>query len=82
VPERATEQSRSEKSAVAVVAARLGRRAERVGGPKAVSLRRAVHQKPGEPGRNAGGRGEAAPEAGRDEARTAWRATGAKYRAS
>ena len=35
-----------------------------------MSLGRAVHQKPGEPGRNAGGRGEAAPEAVRDEART------------
>ena len=34
-------------------------------------LGRAVHQKPGEPGRIAGGRGEAAPEAVRDEARTA-----------
>jgi len=36
-----------------------------------VSLGRAVHQKLGEPGRNARGRGEAAPEVGRDEARTA-----------
>lgn len=35
-----------------------------------MSLGRAVHQKPGEPGRNAGGRSEAAPEAAHDEART------------
>ena len=78
-----------------------------------MSLRRAVHQKPGEPGSDAGfapifdalrahvegghrltvmiGNHDLeltmppvqdAPEAGRDEARTAWRATGAKYRAS
>ena len=36
-----------------------------------MSLGRAVHQKPGSAGRNAGGRGEAEPEAERDEARTA-----------
>jgi group II intron reverse transcriptase/maturase len=36
-----------------------------------VSLERAVHQKPGKLGRNAGGQSEAAPEAMRDEARTA-----------
>jgi RNA-directed DNA polymerase len=41
-----------------------------------VSLGRAVHQKLGEPGRNAGGRGEAEPEALRDEARTARHETG------
>jgi RNA-directed DNA polymerase len=35
-----------------------------------VSLGRAVHQKPGAPGRNAVRRGEAEPEAVRDEART------------
>lgn len=35
-----------------------------------------MHQKPGDPGRNAGGRGEAALEAMRDEARAARRATG------
>lgn len=39
-------------------------------------LGRAVHQKPGEPGRNAGGRGEAESEAVRDEARTARHETG------
>jgi len=36
-----------------------------------MSLRRAVHQKPGEAGRSAGERGEAESEAVRDEARTA-----------
>ena len=41
-----------------------------------MSLGRAAHQKPGETGRNAGGRGEAAPEAVRDEARTARHETG------
>ena len=76
MPERAAVLSRSEKSAEAVVAAGMGRRAERVGGWKAVSLGRAVHQKPGNEGRNAGGRGEAAPEAVRDEARTARHETG------
>ena len=45
-----------------------------------MSLGRAVHQKPGEAGRNAGGRGEAEPEAVRDEARTARHATGSPGR--
>lgn len=36
-----------------------------------MSLGGAVHQKPGQPGRNAGGRGEAEPETMCDEARTA-----------
>ena len=36
-----------------------------------MSLGSAEHQTPGEPGRKAGGRGEAKPEALRDEARTA-----------
>ena len=80
MPERATVLSRSEKSAEAVVAAGVGRRAERVGEPKAVSLGRAVHQKPVELGRNAGGRGEAEPEAVRDEARTARHETGSPGR--
>ena len=75
MPERATVMSRSEKSAEAVVAAGLGRRAERVGVPKAVSLGRAVHQKPAQAGRNAGGRGETESKAVRDEARTARRET-------
>jgi group II intron reverse transcriptase/maturase len=39
-----------------------------------------MHQKPGEPGRNAGGRGEAEPEAVRDEARTARHETGSPGR--
>lgn len=87
MPERATVLSRSEKSAEAVVLGgraveagdRRGR-AERVGGPKAVSLGRAMHQKLGRPGRNAGGRGEADPEAVRDEARTARHETGSPGR--
>lgn len=41
-----------------------------------MSLERAVHQKPGEPGCNAAGRGESALDALRDEARTARHATG------
>ena len=43
-------------------------------------LGREVHQKLGEPGRNAGERGEAELEAVRDEARTARRATGSPGR--
>ena len=61
MPERATVLNWSEKSAEAVVAAGMERRAERVGGPKAVSLGRAVHQKPAQAGRIAGGRGETEP---------------------
>lgn len=45
-----------------------------------MSLGRAVHQKPVELGRNAGGRGEAEPEAVRDEARTARHETGSPGR--
>lgn len=45
-----------------------------------MSLGRAVHQKPGGPGRNVGGRGEAAPEAVRDEARTVRHETGSPGR--
>ncbi|WBL64128.1 universal stress protein [Thauera sp. WB-2] len=45
-----------------------------------MSLGRAVHQKPGKLGRNAGGRGEAEPKAVRDEARTARHATGSPGR--
>jgi RNA-directed DNA polymerase len=63
--------NRSEKSAEAVVAAGNGRRAEREGKPTIVSLGRAVHQKPGQLGRTEGGRGEAEPATGRDEARLA-----------
>jgi len=80
MPERATVMSRSEKSAEAVVAAGLERRAERVGGPKAMSLGRAVHQEPAQAGRNERRRGEAEPEALRDEARTARHATGGSGR--
>ncbi|KAB0630763.1 group II intron reverse transcriptase/maturase [Burkholderia latens] len=47
-----------------------------------MSLGRAVHQKPAQAGRNAGGRGEAEPEAERDEARTARHATGSPGRDS
>lgn len=45
-----------------------------------MSLGRAVHQKPGETGRNAGGQGEAGPKAVRDEARTARHETGSPGR--
>lgn len=65
--------NRSEESAEAVVAAGLGRRAEREGKPTIMLLGSARHQKPGQPGRTAGGRGEAEPESGRDEARPARR---------
>ena len=46
-----------------------------------MSLGRAMHQKPGNPGRKAGGRGEAESAAVRDEARTARHATGSPGRA-
>jgi len=45
-----------------------------------MSLGRAMHQKPGEPGCNAAGRGESALDALRDEARTARHATGSPGR--
>ncbi len=61
--------SRSEESAEAVVAAGRGRRAEREGEPESVSLGRAGHQKPGQPGRAERGWGEDPPGIGRDEAR-------------
>lgn len=54
-----------------VVAAGKGRRAEREGKPTTVSLGRARHQKPGQPGRAERGRGDAAPGIGRGEARLA-----------
>ena len=66
MPERATVLNRSEKSAEVIVAAR--RRTEREGELTAMSLGYARHQKPGQPGRTAGGKGEARPEAFRDEA--------------
>ena len=71
MPERATVKNRSEKSAEAVLAAGMGRRAEREGGSTAVALGSARHQKPGRPGRAAQGTGEAEPDGGRDEARLA-----------
>jgi len=61
--------NRSKKSAEAIVAAR--RRAEREGELEDMSLDHARHQKPGQPGRSARRQGEAEPEAGRDEARSA-----------
>jgi hypothetical protein len=64
VPERATVLSRNEKSAEAVVATGLGRRAEREGEQTAMSLGTTVPQKPGQLGRPAGGRGEAGSEVG------------------
>jgi len=63
--------NRSEKSAEAVVGVRKSRRAERERKPEDMSLGRALHQKPGQPGRTEAGGGEAEPEAGRDEARLA-----------
>jgi RNA-directed DNA polymerase len=63
--------SRSEKSAEAVVAANPGRRAEREGERRAVSLERVTHQKPEESGRTKQGRGEASVGIGRGEARSA-----------
>jgi hypothetical protein len=68
-PERATEMIRSEKSAEAVVAAGSERRVERVGGPKTVVLERARHQKSATAQRDESRRGEARPEASRDEGR-------------
>ena len=69
MPERATVKNRSEKSAEAVVAANKERRAEREGKPTRMSLGRAQHQKPGEPGRAARRQGEALSSAERDETR-------------
>ena len=75
--ERTTAMNRSKKSAEAIVAAR--RRAEREGELDGVSLGHARHQKPGQPGRSVRWQGEAEPEAGRDEARSArqdWEGSG------
>src|SRR5208282_3520774 len=63
--------NRSEESAKAVIAANKGRRAAREGEPTTVSPGRAVHQKPGAPGRTASGRGEGESATERDEARPA-----------
>ena len=71
MPERATGMTRSEKSAKAVVAGVARRRAEREGQSRDMTLDKARHQMPGTPGRTGAGSGEAAPEAGRDEAASA-----------
>jgi len=71
VPERVTVMNRGEESAEAVVAAWKERRAEREGKPTNMSLGRARHQKPGQPGRTESGQGEAELGIGRDEARLA-----------
>lgn len=65
--ERPTVLSRSEKSAEAIVAARMGRRAKREGEPTTMSLGGVVHQKPGQPGRAERGQGEAMLGTGRGE---------------
>jgi RNA-directed DNA polymerase len=46
-------------------------KAEREGKPTIMSLGRAVHQKPGQPGRAKRGQDEVLPGSGRDEARLA-----------
>jgi hypothetical protein len=51
VPERVTVMNRNKKSAEAVVAACMVRRAERGGKPEVMSLKRAWHQKLGQLGR-------------------------------
>lgn len=71
MPERATVNSRSEKSAEAVVGDGSHRRAEREGQPRDVLLGAARHQKPGGPGRAGARGGEAGPEAASDEAEPA-----------
>jgi hypothetical protein len=63
--------NRSEKSADAVVVACKGRRAEREGYLEVMSLEGAMHQKPGQPGRTDGEKGEARLDSARDEARLA-----------
>ena len=71
MPERATVMNRSEKSAEAVVAAWMGRRAEREGESTVMTLGSARHQKPGQPGRLTEGAGEAGTQGERGEARLA-----------
>jgi hypothetical protein len=68
-PERATELSRNEKSAEAVVADGTGRRAERGEVHEDVSMPRAMRQMPERSGRGGVAGGEAAREASSDEAR-------------
>ncbi len=67
MPERATVQSRSEKSAEAVVVANMGRRAEREGVFIAMSMDDVWHQMPASAGRVAERRGEASAKAISDE---------------
>ena len=69
MPERATVVNRSEKSAEAVVAAGLGRRAEREEVHEDMSMSRAMRQMPANAGRAGAACGEAAREAVSDEAR-------------
>lgn len=68
MPEGVTVMSRSEKSAEAVIAAFMGRRAERKGELDVMSLEHARHQEPGELGRSVRGNGEARLDTVRDEA--------------
>jgi RNA-directed DNA polymerase len=76
MPERATVLSRSEKSAEAVVAANLERRAERGEVFKAMSMQQAQRQMPAQAGRVGAARGEAAGEPASDEASCPRPATG------
>ena len=77
MPERATDMSRREKSAKAVVAEvgrggrRPKRRAQREGQSRDGPLGKAMHQMPGRPGGSAKRGGEAAAPAGHDEAELA-----------
>jgi len=68
MPERATVLSRSEKSAEVVVAAGMGRRAERGEVFKAMSMQQATRQMPAQAGRAGEARGEAARDPVSDEA--------------
>ena len=68
-PERATVMNRSEKSAEAVVAAGMGRRAEREGVHEAVPMSRVRRQMPERSGRAGAAGGEAVGEAVSDETR-------------
>lgn len=69
MPERATVKSRRKESAEAVVAAGMGRRAEREGVLEAMSMGSARHQKPAQAGRAGAAHGEAGREPASDEAR-------------
>lgn len=68
MPERATVLSRSEKSAEAVLAASVERRAKRGGVFKAMSMQQAKRQMPAQAGRAGVARGEAARDPVSDEA--------------